>query len=444
MQKIIHLLLLFLPVHAAHSCISSGELKTKNAAVINSDSKRKTDSAITMGLDNPDTISKPIYVNYTCEKEDPVAFSDQAIKHCKLLKHQKSLDKQAGATPGNPLLVTRKLFPGITLEDISRYLTLIIQSNGNTKTAEKSLLDNLKLESPEQVIKLCNAASYVGIEPLIDVSILFIKKYAVKNIANKNLITLLKDLNPEIQKLITPSMICVHTPSYELLANNSHSKITAQIIQGHTGPTTSESWSPDGTKLASSSWDGTVRIWDAQTGTSIGAPLTGHTHFITSVSWSPDGTKLASSALDNTIRIWDANTGSLIGAPLIGPIGDDYRVTSICSVTWSPDGTQLAAALYDSTSIWNLENLLAKEKQLCSLTIEQAELFMEIASGSSTIALNTEQKKTFSRFPVELKEVLHEKLLQLKQQKQTLIKRVAIATGIVAGGVFAWKCLSKK
>ena len=78
-----------------------------------------------------------------------------------------------------------------------------------------------------------------------------------------------------------------------------------QVLKGHAGAVNAVAWSPDGTKLASvARWDRTVRIWDAQTGVQIGAPLTGHIDVVDSVAWSPDGTKLASGAWDRTVRIW--------------------------------------------------------------------------------------------------------------------------------------------
>ena len=51
---------------------------------------------------------------------------------------------------------------------------------------------------------------------------------------------------------------------------------------------------------------------DAATGQVVGEPMRGHTSMVTSVSWSPDGKQVASGSYDNTVRVWDAATGSCV------------------------------------------------------------------------------------------------------------------------------------
>ena len=74
---------------------------------------------------------------------------------------------------------------------------------------------------------------------------------------------------------------------------------------GHTGGGNSVAFSPDGKRLASASWDVTVKVWDTATGQET-LTLKGHTDVVTSVAFSHDGRRLASAGDDQTVKVWDA------------------------------------------------------------------------------------------------------------------------------------------
>ncbi|KIJ52177.1 hypothetical protein M422DRAFT_80965, partial [Sphaerobolus stellatus SS14] len=123
-----------------------------------------------------------------------------------------------------------------------------------------------------------------------------------------------------------------------------------KLLTGHTSSVLSVAFSPGGQRIVSGSYDNTIRIWDAQTGTLIGDPLTGHTYSVSSVAFSPDGQRIVSGSDDKAIRIWDAQTGTLIGDPLTGHTGSVY------SVTFSPDGQRIVSGSYDQTiRIWDAQ-----------------------------------------------------------------------------------------
>jgi hypothetical protein len=133
---------------------------------------------------------------------------------------------------------------------------------------------------------------------------------------------------------------------------NARSGSLIHTLTGHTGEVRTLAFSTDGTTLASGagsvsgSRDYTVRIWDAGDGSLIHT-LTGHTIWVTSVAWSRDGATLASGGLDRTVRIWDARDGSLIHT-LTG------HTSAVQALAFSPDGTTLASGGDDHTvRIWN-------------------------------------------------------------------------------------------
>merc|ERR1712096_257015 len=110
-----------------------------------------------------------------------------------------------------------------------------------------------------------------------------------------------------------------------------------QTLSGHSNIVWSVAYNRDGT-LASASHDGTIRLWDAESGLEL-QTLSGHNGPISSVAYSPDGTTLASASFDGSIKLWHAESGLELQT-LSG------HSDIVFSVAYSPDGTTLASASF--------------------------------------------------------------------------------------------------
>jgi len=119
-----------------------------------------------------------------------------------------------------------------------------------------------------------------------------------------------------------------------------------RILEGHTSSVFGVAFSPEGRRLASASADGTIRIWNATSGKAE-RTLTGSAETIRGAAFSPDDRRIAAASADGTVRVWDAGTGRL-ERTLLGHTGE------VWGVAFSPDGRRIAGASMDKTvRVWS-------------------------------------------------------------------------------------------
>lgn len=143
----------------------------------------------------------------------------------------------------------------------------------------------------------------------------------------------------------------------ELLSSRERDWSANRIaLEGYNDAVLAIAFSPNGQFLASTSTDGSIRVWDVRTGI-CRSTMVGHTKQISSLRFSSDGSLLASTSRDKTIRLWNTGTWSL-EATLIG------HTETVLTLAWSHDDLFAATGSHDATvKLWDIG------KELCYATL---------------------------------------------------------------------------
>jgi WD40 repeat protein len=90
----------------------------------------------------------------------------------------------------------------------------------------------------------------------------------------------------------------------------------------------------DGKMVVSGSDDAAVRLWDVDMGKAI-AKWTGHNSGVLNICWNRDGRRIVSGSAGGAIRVWDAESGKTV---LVIETG----LENVWAVIYSPDTTMIA------------------------------------------------------------------------------------------------------
>jgi WD40 repeat protein/transcriptional regulator with XRE-family HTH domain len=159
-------------------------------------------------------------------------------------------------------------------------------------------------------------------------------------------------------------------------------------LRGHTDQVWAAVFSPNGTRIATGSIDGTARIWDTASGKqllTLQAPAEGG---VNSVAFSPDGNLLAVGTDSGITHIWEVSSGK-------EHLALPGHLDAVVHVAFSPDGSRLATASFDGTAkVWDLTT----GKEMFSLREDSAGFqvywvaFSPDGSKLATSGTDTEQR----------------------------------------------------
>ncbi|CAD8128379.1 unnamed protein product [Paramecium sonneborni] len=133
------------------------------------------------------------------------------------------------------------------------------------------------------------------------------------------------------------TILAASSKDYSIRLSDVKTEEQKAKLESHRGIINSICFSPDGTMLASSiqSREYFIRLWDVKKSRKR-TKLDAHNKGVNSVCFSLDGTILASCGQSNFISLWDFKTGQL-------KTQLDAHTTQVYSICFSPDGTKLVS-----------------------------------------------------------------------------------------------------
>lgn len=112
-------------------------------------------------------------------------------------------------------------------------------------------------------------------------------------------------------------------------------------------------YSPDFSRLISTSRDAHFKVWNANENYSFQEDIVAHMYTINDITYNSQGTLFATCSMDKSIKIWDASSYKLL--KVIDKARHAGHGTSVNKLWWNNTNDQLVSASDDrSISVWDI------------------------------------------------------------------------------------------
>ncbi|ELT87334.1 hypothetical protein CAPTEDRAFT_168582 [Capitella teleta] len=167
-------------------------------------------------------------------------------------------------------------------------------------------------------------------------------------------ITMCCSFSSEGQKVITGDDLDANVRIWDVRSGD----VIRELRDLHASTVTSVLFSSTDDRVVSTSMDMTTKLYDLKTNCNT-VTLHGHKNIISDASFTFDQRKLATVSWDKSIRVWDVTTGMFRsqGATAI----EKAHEGSISACDFTSDGSALVTGGYDNQiCIWDTENMIQK------------------------------------------------------------------------------------
>ncbi|KAG1867762.1 quinon protein alcohol dehydrogenase-like superfamily [Suillus subluteus] len=153
-----------------------------------------------------------------------------------------------------------------------------------------------------------------------------------------------------------------------------------KMMRGHTDWVSGVVHLPNGRRIITGSDDGSLRLWDLESGAQIGEEWRDETDVMWSMALSPNGKTIASGGGNDDVRLWDVETRKII-AKWTG------HTDIVCALCWNADGKRVASGSWDGTARVNVVMYSPNSSKLA--TGGQTDNVVEIRDAKTGEHLNT-------------------------------------------------------